>query len=308
MSFFSVPDWDFQAPTVQSTERSQGKKKRKTPSGTNEIKSKPKLKQPNEKEILPTKRLKTQKQKIINLNTSETKINNSQETPALSKSAKKPVSKLSKLEKNLNAGRFRWINEKLYTTKSGSAFDLFQESPSLFDIYHEGFSTQVKKWPLNPLDAIIAHFKRFKNLKIADMGCGEAKFAQTLHTIHEIHSFDLVAANEFITACDISKTPLKDESVDAVIFSLSLMGVNYASFIKEAMRILHSKGELVIAEVTSRFENEEKFLVWLKSLGFLLVQREENKMFKLFFFRKEENVPYRDPPFTLLKPCIYKKR
>lgn len=37
---------------------------------------------------------------------------------------------------------------------------------------------------------------------VADLGCGEAKIAKTVP--HKVYSFDLVAANESVTACDIS--------------------------------------------------------------------------------------------------------
>jgi len=39
---------------------------------------------------------------------------------------------------------------------------------------------------------------------IADMGCGDAKIAHTL-TKHKVLSFDLVAKNEKVVACDIAK-------------------------------------------------------------------------------------------------------
>jgi ribosomal RNA-processing protein 8 len=82
--------------------------------------------------------------------------------------------------------------------------------------------------------------KASPSLVIADMGCGEAKIAQTLHSNPrvKIHSFDLTAANSFITACDISNVPLKKEAVDVVVFCLSLMGTNFMDFLREAYRIL----------------------------------------------------------------------
>lgn len=50
---------------------------------------------------------------------------------------------------------FRYLNEKLYTRSSSEAWQLFQEDPESFDIYHKGFKNQVVKWPVNPLDIII---------------------------------------------------------------------------------------------------------------------------------------------------------
>ncbi|KAG1234961.1 hypothetical protein G6F68_018946 [Rhizopus microsporus] len=83
--------------------------------------------------------------------------------------------------------------------------------------------------------------------------------AQTLKK-HKVLSFDLIAKNELVTACDISKLPLEANSVDVVVFSLSLMGTNYLEFLKEAHRVLKVGGELKIAEVVSRFSDIDRFI------------------------------------------------
>ena len=38
---------------------------------------------------------------------------------------------------------------------------------------------------------------------VADFGCGEAVIAQRV--TNEVHSFDLVAKNKFVTACNMAK-------------------------------------------------------------------------------------------------------
>ena len=38
---------------------------------------------------------------------------------------------------------------------------------------------------------------------VVDFGCGEAVIAQSIS--NKVHSFDLVAKNEFVTACDMAK-------------------------------------------------------------------------------------------------------
>ena len=71
--------------------------------------------------------------------------------------------------------------------------------------YHEGFRHQVESWPVNPVDVIIDQLRRLpKSTVIADLGCGDAMIAQTLKN-HKVLSFDLIAKNDFVTACDISK-------------------------------------------------------------------------------------------------------
>ena len=66
----------------------------------------------------------------------------------------------TKLQKRLNGAQFRWINEQLYTVSSDRALDMFSNNPSLFDIYHRGFQSQVKLWPQNPIDMMIADLKK----------------------------------------------------------------------------------------------------------------------------------------------------
>ena len=47
------------------------------------------------------------------------------------------------------------------------------------------------------------------------MGCGEARLARSVP--NTVHSFDLVSANDSVTACDIAHVPLEDTCVDTVV-------------------------------------------------------------------------------------------
>lgn len=71
---------------------------------------------------------------------------------------------------------------------------------------------------------------------IADFGCGDARLASSLP--NTVHSFDLVALNDKVTACDMAHTPLKDSSIDVAVFCLSLMGTNLNDYLLEANRVL----------------------------------------------------------------------
>ena len=180
--------------------------------------------------------------------------------------------------------------------------------------YHSGYTSQVRKWPVNPLDVIIEKIEaNHKRDIIADFGCGEARLAQSVS--NKVHSFDLVACNRHVTECDIANVPLKDNSVDVGVFCLSLMGTNYPEFLMEAQRVIRPGGKLYIAEVRSRFEpdsassdiNEEgtgvkrtdkdvgdtpqqkeglkQFKTLMKKLGFQCESLDKsNKMFVLFEF------------------------
>lgn len=80
---------------------------------------------------------------------------------------------------------------------------------------------------------------RPSNLVIADFGCGEAKLAQSVK--NKVHSFDLVAVNDHVVQCDMKNVPLESQTIDMVVFCLSLMGTNAVEFLCEAHRVLKPK-------------------------------------------------------------------
>lgn len=203
------------------------------------------------------------------------------------------------MRQKLISARFRHLNETLYTEQSTKALELFNQNPEMFEDYHSGFRQQVAIWPENPVDNFIATIrsrgkirlqsqnKAFRGKKkqkdapaeefaiearlnalprtqgtsiIADLGCGDARLAQTLKESGDgaklalkVLSYDLHSPSPLVTKADISNIPTADGSVDIAIFCLALMGTNWISFIEEAYRILHWKGELWIAEIKSRF-------------------------------------------------------
>ncbi|GMT37942.1 hypothetical protein PFISCL1PPCAC_29239, partial [Pristionchus fissidentatus] len=138
---------------------------------------------------------------------------------------------------------FRYINEQLYTVKSADAVELFKNEPDSFWAYHEGFAQQTKKWPNHPLRLIIQWLLGKDSGKVVfDLGCGEAKIAEAVGNRHDVRSFDLVAVNERVTACDMAHLRKRDGVADIVVFCLSLMGTNLLDFIKEARRVLKTGG------------------------------------------------------------------
>ncbi|RYP73714.1 hypothetical protein DL771_003427 [Monosporascus sp. 5C6A] len=214
-----------------------------------------------------------------------------------SKAAAPPAPKLTPLQaamrEKLISARFRHLNETLYTRPSAEAFRLFQESPEMFQEYHEGFRRQVDVWPENPVDSYIAevqtrgrqrgapsqpqhqHHHKSKQQQqhdsdvaplprtgrtctIADLGCGDAKLAAALRPSRrqlrvEVLSYDLHGAAPHVTRADIANLPLADGAVDVAVFCLALMGTNWLDFIEEAYRVLRWRGELWVAEIKSRF-------------------------------------------------------
>ncbi|KAM4697242.1 ribosomal RNA-processing protein 8 [Discoglossus pictus] len=215
----------------------------------------------------------------------------------------------SRMEQRLSAARFRYINEQLYTSDSHEAQRLFQMDPEAFTVYHEGFSQQVQHWPANPINEIIKYIKnRPASLVVADFGCGDALLARSVR--NKVHSFDLVALNKHVTVCDIAKVPLSDETVDIAVFCLSLMGKNLSEFLQEANRVLKLGGVLLVAEVSSRFDDVRSFLSAMTVLGYKNVSKStDNGYFFIFEFCKSapSKACTRHPGLEL-SPCLYKKR
>lgn len=103
------------------------------------------------------------------------------------------------------------------------------------------------------------------------------------------------------------------ESMDAVIFCLALMGVDYPLFLKEGKRVLKQDGQMWIAEVRSRFvtdkvEDTGPFLQAVESLGFKIASQMRNKMFVVFELQADSRKTALDVDWPLLKACVYKQR
>ena len=170
-----------------------------------------------------------------NAKTLATEANETKSLPIKKKKLKESPVKAKSLRERvmekLASARFRYINENLYNMTSKEAVNMFNEDVEAFKVYHEGYSAQVDKWPVNPVDIMIEFidsrwvlpsylsrtrifrrphilslgwFFREGNLVVADFGCGEAKIARSVRG-KTVHSFDLVALNEHVTVCDISK-------------------------------------------------------------------------------------------------------
>ncbi|KAK6928393.1 Ribosomal RNA processing protein 8, partial [Dillenia turbinata] len=258
---------------------------------------------------------KEKKKKTLSSGNSTT--SNDNPSQSLSNSSSSSFSTfLDKMRARLSAGHFRMLNEKLYTCSGEEAFTYFKEDPSLFNMYHKGYQEQMSHWPQQPVNIIIKWLKdKNSSMVVADFGCGDAHIAKTVK--NKVFSFDLVANDPSVIACDMSNTPLDSSTVDVAVFCLSLMGINYPSYLQEAHRVLKPCGWLLIAEVKSRFDpntggaDPNKFLEAICELGFTLELKDfSNKMFILLYFKKKEkqNFKKKGIEWPELKPCLYKRR
>ncbi|WFC97505.1 25S rRNA (adenine(645)-N(1))-methyltransferase [Malassezia yamatoensis] len=232
----------------------------------------------------------------------------------------------SSMLNSLKGARFRSINEQLYTNASVEARRMMLEDPKIFHEYHDGFRQQVRKWPTNPVDRIAdllldtkrkntAEKVRAAHLSgalVVDIGAGEASLAQKLASSdkHAL-SYDLLDTPDGwvrgLDAAQIQALPLpglayplgicwdplpkvQPAMADVAVFCLSLMGTNWVEMVAESWRIMKQGGELIIAEVASRFGAQgttDAFAELVSALGFCLDWTDaSNTHFVLFKFTK----------------------
>ncbi|KAL3697177.1 hypothetical protein R1sor_011253 [Riccia sorocarpa] len=269
-----------------------------------------------EKEKLKPGRKKSKSKVKKSTQQVDSAVAESDERTEPAKRGSKSQSFLEKMRAKLSGGRFRMLNESLYTCKGDEAFELFQEDPGAFELYHTGYQEQMSKWPVLPITVVTKWLKSHSpSLVVADFGCGDARLAKSVR--NKVFSMDLVSSDPSVIACNIAKTPLETASVDVAVFCLSLMGTDYPTFLHEAHRVLRSRGWLLIAEVKSRLDSgnggagARSFISAIISLGFVLDSEDaSNKMFHMFYFQKEDSKkePKGRIKWPELKPCIYKRR
>ena len=154
-----------------------------------------------------------------------------------------------------------------------------QKNPEEWAQYHTLYQEARKDWAVVPYEEMIRWCQKRSGKVIGDFGCGEARFAEAVSDRHTVHSFDHVAINDTVVACDMAHVPLDEETLDMAVFSLSLMGANFADYLREAYRTLKLDGDLHIIEATSRFTNRDGFVEGLKQLGFAVVSVEDKWKF-----------------------------
>ncbi|PWY98990.1 hypothetical protein BCV70DRAFT_122256 [Testicularia cyperi] len=181
---------------------------------------------------------------------------------------------------------------------------------------------------------------------VVDLGAGEGGLAKKLVPEGlKVLCFDLITTRDgWVRRQDTAAVgglplpgyfdidePLHDEPtqgsnnapgiVDVAVFCLSLMGTNWVQMIVESRRVLREGGELIIAEVSSRFEGGFKaFVSLVEQVGFKLENQDaSNTHFVLFEFVRLPPGSHTASSTTtmdelveqgkkLLKPCLYKRR
>ena len=190
-------------------------------------------------------------------------------------------------------GDFSAMNSRWNRRRSDATHERLQKNPEEWAQYHTLYREARKDWAVVPYEEMIRWCSepRRNGMVIGDFGCGEAKLAEAVADRHTVHSFDHVAVNDDVVACDLAHVPLDDETLDVAIFSLSLMGANFTDYVREAHRTLKLDGQLHIYEATERFSDRNQFAEALGGLGFAVVSVEDKWKFTHIRALKTERPP-----------------
>jgi Hypothetical methyltransferase len=188
-------------------------------------------------------------------------------------------------------GDFSAMNQRWNRTASDTTHQRLQTNPEEWAQYHTLYRKARQDWVVVPYEEMIQWCIEREGLVIGDFGCGEALLAEAVSDRHTVQSFDHVAANDRVTACNMAHLPMESRSLDVAIFSLSLMGADVTEYLLEAHRALKLDGHLHIFEATSRFSDRDDFLKSLQQLGFDVRRVEDKWKFTHFWLVKNERPP-----------------
>jgi hypothetical protein len=172
---------------------------------------------------------------------------------------------VEKLQRKL--GDFSEMNRVWSVSNSTTTSERLNNSPEEWYQYHTLYRERRQEWNEIPYEVIGKKISSRPDWVVGDFGCGENLLSKEI--TNKVHAFDHVAIDETVTACDISNVPLKDNVLDVVVFSLSLMGTNYRDYLEEGHRTLRPFGLIMVCEPKSKWEGRENELVdVLKEIGF----------------------------------------
>lgn len=148
-------------------------------------------------------------------------------------------------------GDFTKLNQNINVSNSDTNHQKFLKTPEIWHEYHRLYREEREKWSIIPYEHWIKRIKKFSDsYLIGDFGCGEAKLHEKFGS--RVKSFDHVSIAPHVQSCDMKNISefVKDGHLAIAVFSLSLMGKNWAEYIAEASRCLGENGLLFISETT----------------------------------------------------------
>ena len=180
-------------------------------------------------------------------------------------------------------GDFAKMNNRWYASGSQKTHARLEANPEEWAHYHTMYQQLRQSWTVVPYKEEITWLQKREGWVVGDFGCGEALIGEAVSDRHNVHSFDHVAINDTVVACDIAAVPLDNDCLDLAIFCLSLMGANFTDYIREAHRCLRLDGNLHIWEPASYFDDANAFCADLARLGFeVLTPRKEGQFMRIY--------------------------
>ena len=170
------------------------------------------------------------------------------------------------------------LHQRYKTMNSKNLHQEFNNNPDIWHKYHKVAEENEKSFPDDDIsrNRVIQELNKIKTKRtkqVVDMGCGKAQIAEYFQTDNRFKfiNYDHISSNDKIISCDISNTPLEDDSVEICILSLAMWGSNCREYIQEANRILESGGKLYIVEPTKRWSEQDE-------QGNIIAEKEGSKM------------------------------
>ncbi len=196
-------------------------------------------------------------------------------------------------------GDFSKMNNRWYASASDATHARLAQNPEEWAHYHTMYQQLRESWPVVPYKEEIRWLSETERegLVVGDFGCGEALIAAAVSDRHQVHSFDHIAIDQRVVACDIAHVPLENRSLDVAIFCLSLMGANFADYLREAHRCLRLDGWLHMWEPANYFNDVGTFCARLGRLGFDVMAPETEGAFIRIYAVRNAKKP--DPTTVL---------
>jgi hypothetical protein len=110
-------------------------------------------------------------------------------------------------------GDFSKINRSWNQRQSATTHEVLAADPEAWEHYHTLYREARQSWTVVPFEEMIRWCNERSDLVIGDFGCGEAQICEAVSDRHTVYSFDHVAINDDVTACDIAHVLCKPITV-----------------------------------------------------------------------------------------------
>lgn len=179
-------------------------------------------------------------------------------------------------------GDFSAMNARWNSSNGSTTFKRLQQDPAEWELYHTLDQENRQTWRVDPLQLAIAEMRGMEGTVIGDFGCGTAKLAAALGETAQVVSFDFVALNDDVVACNIAEgVPMPPNSLDVAVFSLSLMGRDWPEMLKAARRVMRPTGQLYIWNPKSKTTGAE-LRETVTAAGFRVIAVDESEQLAPF--------------------------